>query len=605
MTEKKTDYKNGGDGFVQWVDDNVWLPVYPPGQRSSRWTPASKLPKVTEKSTGRSYHSFWEEQKDVMREALRMEKGRFVYRLIILCWMRGEGKTFLNCLFQMWRFFNWPKQVIILCANSKEQTDFISFSTIKDIIVNSPNLRRLVGARNVQAKRIRLKDHRGNVTSVILSVSSFSGIFSNITNYSFTEIHEMKNPEFFQQVHGSIRNIPNAMGFIDSTVSPKDHILYRQYEAYINGKDPTIFFSYRSSRTADFRDYWHPLNDQVQLESYRTTFLPSAFDRYFKNLWTVGADKVFSPYQVEAINYFGVNKSFLNQGKLFELLKKRQDIYERSEDMRRKNLPYESAGKNIALLEAELWPVDDEYVLHDLYGGPTMMTVDMLDRLGYMYDTDWAVTAGIDRAQPMKLRTAARTILTFVAKGLPGSRSDPGLGALTVPNYIYILLYLVAIPDHSIEGLKAAILMANEEYDGIDKISSETWGIFDMAGWCEENSIELDMITATYPKQLAAFTELYQIISTGRFKAATLAVPGSRGSDVLQEELSMFDHDEDKKWFGSPEKRRKYGVQDDSVYSLGLNIYGSRLVTMDMFRPRTGTAYFGSMSGTSGLVGRY
>uniref|UniRef100_A0A6M3IEU1 Terminase n=1 Tax=viral metagenome TaxID=1070528 RepID=A0A6M3IEU1_9ZZZZ len=598
-------YRDGGEGFIRWVEDNVCLPIYPPGSKISKWVPVKSLPDTPDPDTGRSYKSFWDRQKDVMREALRMERGRFVYRLIVLCWMRGEGKTYLNCLFQMWRFFCWPKQVIVLCANSREQTDFISFTTIKDIIVNSPNLRKIVGARNIQKQLIRLRDSKGNITSVIISVTSFSGIFSNITNYSFTEIHEMKNPEFFQQVHGSIRNIPNAMGFIDSTVSPKDHILYRQFEAFQEKKDPTIFFSYRHSRRAEYGDYWHPLNTQVQLDSYRTSFLPNAFDRYFKNLWTVGADKVFDPDMIEAIGYLGAGRSIGTHTRLTELLRERRTIIDNEEWAKRRQKDVKDRGKDLGAIAGELWPVEDEYMITDRFGGPFMASVDMLEHMGNVYDTDWAIISGIDRAQPMKTRTNARTIYVVMAKGLPGSRSDPNLGTTTVPNYVYLILHMTSVTDHSVEGLKTEILSTNEEYDGIDRISSETWGVFDMVGWCEEIGIILDMITTSYPKQLAAFTELYQVIGSGRLKSPRVGILGSREQDVLREELGMFDHDEDSKWFGSPEKRRKTGVQDDSVYAVGLCIYGGRFVTVDDFRARSGRPYFGTSSVGVGNVGKY
>uniref|UniRef100_A0A6M3IQN8 Terminase n=1 Tax=viral metagenome TaxID=1070528 RepID=A0A6M3IQN8_9ZZZZ len=604
---QQKDYRNGGEGFARWVEDNVCLPIYPPGSKISKWVPASALPDTPDPDTGRSYRSFWEEQKIIMNEALRMEAGRFVYRLIILCWMRGEGKTFLNCLFQMWRFFCWPKQSIVLCANSKDQSEFVSFVTIKDIILNSPKLRRIVGVRNIQTKRIRLRDSKNNVTSVILNVTTASGLLPNLNNYSFTEIHEMKDPEFFQQVHGSIRNVPNAMGFIDSTVSSKDHILYRQYEAYINEKDPTIFFSYRYSKSAIYTDYWHPLNTQVQLDSYRTTFLPGAFDRYFKNLWTVGADKVFEPYMIEAINYLGINKNVSDQKGVFDILIERQKIYNRFDEVRKEKIEMQTSGmiNDLAEISRNLWPVNDLYTLKDPYGQSSMISVDALDRISDLYDTDWAVICGIDRAQPMKMRTSARTIFLAIAKGLPGSRSDPNLGILKVPNYIYLLLYLTAVLDHSVEGLKSEILVVNEEYDGIDRICSETWGVFDMVAWCEEIGITLDMITNTYLKQVAAFTEFYSVVSTGRFKAPPLAIPGMRSDDLMLEELAMFDHDEDKKWFGSPEKRKKKGVQDDSVYALALSINGGRVITPDDFRQRGGKYFFGSMYPGTKTVGRY
>ena len=107
----------------------------------------------------------------------------------------------------------------MLGANSKDQVKFVHFDIMRDIIINSPNLLRIVGRRNLQEKEIRLKDSKSNIVSVIRSISSFSGIVSNITGYTFSEIFDMKNPKFFTQLDGSIRNIPNAMGVIDSTVS--------------------------------------------------------------------------------------------------------------------------------------------------------------------------------------------------------------------------------------------------------------------------------------------------------------------------------------------------------------------------------------------------
>ncbi len=99
-----------------------------------------------------------------------------------------------------------------------------------DIILNSPKLLKDLGGKtNIKEKEIRLRDAEGNVKSIIKPISSFTGIVSNITGYTFSEIFAMKNPRFFTQLDGSIRNIPNALGCIDSTVSDKNHVLYKIY----------------------------------------------------------------------------------------------------------------------------------------------------------------------------------------------------------------------------------------------------------------------------------------------------------------------------------------------------------------------------------------
>ena len=92
----------------------------------------------------------------------------------------------------------------------------------------------------------------------------------------------------------------------------------------------------------------------------------------------------------------------------------------------------------------------------------------------------------------------------------------------------------------------------------------------------------------------------------GRWKIPPTHFIGSRNEDdVIDEELKIFLHDPDKKWFGSPEKKAKGGVQDDCIYSVGWSIYGGRNHTFEMFRPRGR-----SMSGigyipATGLLGAY
>ena len=617
--DKIEEYRDGGHGFSLWCEDSVWLPIYPAGSKIAVWTPMDELPHVPHPETKRSYQYFWDQQKEVMNEALAMDGDTFKYMLVVLCWMRGDGKTYLSCLAQMWRFFCWTRQNIVLCANSKDQTDFISYNVIRDIIANSPDLIEFIGEQQIKRKEIVLLDASGNTSSIIQSVSSFSGIMSGITSYSFTEIHEMKNPEFFQQIHGSLRNVPNAMGFIDSTVSSKEHILYQQYKAYIKGKDDLIFFSYRFSLRADYTDYWHPYNTQRQLNSFKTSFLPGTYDRYFKNLWSVAADKVFSPGMVEAINFLGsrsglVGSRVLNENELHYddarvLIERRIKAYDtakyRVEGGKRggfEALP--GIEEELAEIERDLWPVDDVYTLKDGWGNATLAPVDALEKLGRLYKTDWSIMCGIDRGQPMKQSTIARTILIVIAKGLPNSLVDDSPSMVDVPNYMYFILGLYSISDHSIEGLKSAILEANDEYEGIDIIGAESWGIWDMAPWCEEHGITLELSSPTYPKQTAAFTELYTVVSTGRLKSPVIHVPGSKGGDILQEEMLMFDQDTDKKWYGSPEKKLSKGVQDDAVYSLAWGVWGGRHLTVDDFRPRTGRQFFGDFSAGE-MVGRY
>jgi hypothetical protein len=89
------------------------------------------------------------------------------------------------------------------------------------------------------------------------------------------------------------------------------------------------------------------------------------------------------------------------------------------------------------------------------------------------------------------------------------------------------------------------------------------------------------------------FTEIGLAYKQGRFKAPNLAVMGYSGEDLLMEEAMNFDHDADSKWFGSPEKSKKDGIQDDSMYTVGACIMGGRDITAIDFRERRTKINFG------------
>lgn len=618
---KYQQYRNAGDGCIAWAEENLYVPIYKEGSTVATWTPIKDLPKTINPETGRSYWGMWELQKVVLRNALQMVNGRFIYRLIVFCWPRGEGKSFMANLIQMWKFFCWPKQTIALCANSKDQSTFLQYEEIKTMIENSPRLLRFVGKKNIQEKEIRIKDTRGRVVSTIQSISSFSGIVSNITGYAFSEFFENKRPDFFEKVDGSIRNVPNALGVIDSTVSSKEHTLYKLFESFRKKEDPLLFFHYRFSKEGACGDYWHPYQTQAQLNSYKSKFVLGGFARYFLNLWSAGAEKVFSQEEVEAINYLGANGSVNCHKQVVDLIRRRYEILEGDEKLKAEGVPVYDRVEEIEQVERCLYPVSSVYRLRSDDNVPLMASSDALDKLTDIYDTEWAIIGGIDRADPMKRRTAARTIFNIVAKGLPGSRTNPDIGKIDKPDeqdhginpeyrmpglaYIYVLLYLADVADHSLEGLKSNILMAHEEFDGIDVIGSERYAVWDLVPWGEDYNIKFELFHPNYGIQRAAFSYLYTIVNQGRFKGPPTAVAGSRGDDIVREEMANFDHDADIKWFGSPEKNLKNGVQDDFVFALANGIYCGRFLNVDSFRGRRSKAYWGTMMQPGNLIGKW
>ena len=412
-------YISAGEGFCRWVEQNVCLAVYPPGSPIPKWTPVKNLPE--------NYQKIWTEQKVIAKEALVMKEGRFKHRLIVLCWMRGEGKSFLAVLIQLWKFFCFPKQSIMLGANSATQVKFVHYDQMREIILNSPKLLKIVGRRNILEKQIQIRDKKDNVVSFLRSISTFSGIVSNITGYTFSEFFDQKKPTFFVQLDGSTRNIPNAIGVIDSTVSTKDHQLYRLYKLHLENKDPSLYFSYRCSPEGKAEDFFNPGMTQEQLDSYSLKFPPAEFDRYFKNLWDAGSTALFTPEMLRASRYIGVDKKITTYTDIKELVTKiikNENVFEAMKDhYQRETGNYEK----LQALKDKLYSIEDVYQLRSASGIPQMALISDLAKLEDMYDSHSAICVGVDRADPLKVSdaSAARTIVAVIAKLLPHSRSHP------------------------------------------------------------------------------------------------------------------------------------------------------------------------------------
>lgn len=523
--------------------------------------------------------------------------------------------SFVVVLIQLWKFFCFPRQLIVFGALSKEQTRFVHYDITQSLILNSPKLRDVIGKNNVQKGLLFFRDPGTNeVVSSIRPISSYSGIVSNITGYTFSEMFDMKDHKFFVQLDGSTRNITNSLGTIDSTVSRKDHILYRLYKAYKEGSDKLLYFNYRSALNADPSEFWNPQMDKAQLNAYRHRFPPAEFDMYFRNVWELDSGKLFPEALVRSIFYYGwkdpkngiikpddgiVIEKCNEIGELnvkYDNVDGRKNpegkrIRERGGVANRKEMILNKIGS----ISDCLVPMDTIYRLEDL-GSPLHASITDLLRLGEVYNTDWSIHAGIDRSDPMAKNPRARTIVTVVAKGLTNSKNSPNIlqEHREVPEYIYFLLHLHWVQDATLEGIKQVLRLAHMEYDGLDSICAERWGTWDLAPWCLENLIQFEPISPTYELQKKAFTELYTIIRNSRFKSPSIVVPGVIHSNILWEELNTFDYHPMSKWYGSPTKNEENGIQDDAVYSLAWTIYGGREYGVDEFKPRQLSKFFGA-----------
>jgi len=605
-------YQDGAEGCIRFCEDHVRVPIFV--DKREAWCLLRELPTIPNPKTGRSYRDMWEAQKDILRECLAMDsEGLFLYRQIIFCWMRGEGKSLIVCLIVLWKFCCFSRQKIMLGANSKDQVKFVHYDIIREIILHSPSLMNIIGDKNIQEKEVRLKENpddpkQRNIDCLIRSVGTFTGILSNITAYTFSEMFDMKNPRFYVQLDGSIRNVPNAFGLIDSTVSDKTHILYNIYKEWKAGNLRGTYFSYRCSRNADPNDYWNPLMDGDQLNDYRVKFPFGEFERYFQNLWEAGTVRVFPDAMIEEMGIIGVNESFMDHDRIQETIKRKEELTIRAQDMKGKGFEQgsEADWERISVLENSFKKVETLYSLDGPFAD-TPLPMDKIQFLSDVFDTDWALLTGLDMADPTAMRGQARTIFCTVLKGLIGSRTNPFQDTINIPDmkFIYLLFFLANIPNDDINVVKRLMDEMDSEYDGIDAFCSERYGSWDMVQWCEDRDIFFEPIFPNYDRQREAFKEFYNVAREGRFKAPTIHVVGSKQGDLLREELSVFDHDPIKRWFGSPEKTERGGIQDDSVYSVGWCLYGGRMLGPDSFRIRKSSVSFGTFIQSTGFVGNY
>jgi len=605
------EYQKGGEGFIKFVEENVKFEVPVGKSQVKKWVYPKDLPTEPDPVTGKSYKAFWDSQKEELRNALEMKDGKFKYKVIVLCWMRGEGKSFLVVLIQLWKFFCFPRQLIVFGALSKDQTRFVHYDISMSLIKNSPKLLNVIGKDNVQHGRLFLKNSSGEITSSIQPISSFTGIVSNITGYTFSEMFDMKDSKFFVQLDGSTRNIHNSLGTIDSTVSTKDHILYQLYKAYTDGSDRLIYFSHREAPEASPDEFWHPGMDKEQLRSYRNRFPPADFDRYFRNCWELDSGKLFPPPMVRSVFYYGYydkhGKIKNDDGTVLDICNEINELLVKSKkkdgrvnktakkrSRRTRTHDKQRTMDKLGELEARLVPVDDLYQLKSM-NAPCYASNEMLQKLGEKYDTGWSIHAGIDRSDPMAKNPLARTIVTAVAKGLTNSKTYPNIemNKREVPEYIYFLLHLAYIEDATLEGIKKELKNVYNEYDGIDTLCSERWGAWDLAPWCSEHEIEFEAIFPSFDVQKKAFTEMFVIVKNARFKSPEILVSGTNEANILREEMKMFDYDPQKKWYGSPQKFENKGIQDDSIFSLAWGVYGGREYGVNEFRDRKTNIFFG------------
>jgi len=616
---QKSEYQNGAEGLIKWAEENVRVNLK---RGKEPWVLLGELPDEQDEF-GRSPKSLWEKQKVELRVALEMdEHGVFKRNLIIWCHPRGEGKSFLTILIVIWRFFNFPFFKASLSANSKDQSDHMHFSEIKEIIQNSPALNEIVGEKGIVEREVRITRGKKGRFNLIKQLSTGSGLVSNTNMVTQSEAFQMPDKAFFVQWYGSLRNTPNALGIIDTTVSTKDHWIYELYKSYLNDPDGVVYFSYRCNRGALPDGYWHPGMTERQIKGYRGTFTAVEFAMYYENLWDTEEVKLLSEVDIQAIGYIGIDGSVGGDDLIREVLLRHNKLVSQESKIGKRfqnsSVGYSAADpRRFAEVSDRLMNIDDYINLGEqapvdhatsVRGTGKKASLADLERLGKLYNTHWAIICGIDKSDPMKYtkRLSARTAVCWLAKGLPDSmnsnRRELNKADL---DYMYVQLG-TAIVDNSMDlGIQVILKHVQTAFGSIEMVTGEMFGMIGIKTWCDQNEIPFQAWNSSLERQRVGYSALISAITTGRFKSPSIPVQGSRESDIFREELKYLDVDSTGKVpkYGSVEKHKQGGVQDDVIDADIWALYGGLSITAAQFKPRQRrSSFYGGLYADMPLV---
>lgn len=542
-------------GFLDWVKRSIFM-----NDRKSR----TKVPLIPT-----------DKQVEFYRNAFALDKnGGFKHKIICACRPRGDYKSFDITLLFLFRFFNMPEEQIFLVTNSLEQTSHLLYKEALKIIKRSPVLSSTPGLE-IQTKGIYLMAGKGkdNIFNSIELTSVEGGARSNGTCFACSEVWKMaKDDETgIAEIEQSIRGVDNGWFLGESTVAPKGHFFHRYYESHLMGDNPVLYFQYYSG---DERR--NPKIDTDYLNHVRKIW-PFHYKMFFDNRWEDAAINLFPAERVEEMGYLGMNHSLMRGDEVKSTIAK---MHEYREHIRRYEGAMDASHEKaeLRLLETRFQKVAGTYRVP----APAWT----LDVLSSMYDCDFIVGIGLDRAKQLS-KDADRTALVTVARGI----LDPERWGT---DRIYFILDIFTPHDPSLRTIMAHIEeMVNMHGNGNAYVDLEDYNVMDLKAMCKELGIEVEIPPNSYKHQERIFTEMFNAFDGGYIKCPDVLIwsddqdelhyedaPIGR-ADLLRTELAAFEHHPPIRsdggrgsggYFGSPFKKNgrpgRGEPKDDVVYAL-------------------------------------
>ncbi len=549
------------EGFMGWANKNIVF--Y--DRRTRRITPFRPSPKQEE-----FYKNVFElKEHDIL-------KHMFNYA----CRPRGDYKTFDVAVIVLFRFFNGFKERIYLITNSVQQTTHLVYREAYDIIRISPTLSPMLNTPglDISTGGIYLRSGRGieNIFSSIEIVSAEGGARSNATCIAWSEAWKFKGKETdVAELMQSIRGVDDSMFLAESTVAPKGHWFERQYDISIsNDPDPASYFQYY-----DGTQRQNPKITPEFLNSAKKSF-PIHFKAFFDNRWEDATLGLFPENRIIEIGVIGIDGG---TGRNTELL----TVIDRITALKAEIRKYDNA-MDLSKQKTETKTLESRfnYINYEI-----PMGIDALEHFSRIYDCEWIIGLGLDRAKQMTDR-ADRTVLAAVARGILDAKKW-GTDRL----FLLIDLRMLTREDDIMEHINEIAQL----FGGIGVyIDLEDWNVLEIHKKCQEFGYEPEIVPVSYKHQKQIFSELYLASEEGYLKCPELKIWFDSEdkvhygdipigiSDILRTEMSAFEHQEgigevgrgSKGWFGSKYKRVTGRViqgapRDDTIYALAHAINAS------------------------------
>lgn len=272
-------WRNGADGFLQFIDD--------------------VKPRIPSEKGGFQPYTV---PSDLVRDEIRRSLGG-EFSTIIFCWPRRHGKTVAAALLVVWRFLTKKTQTIAIVSNSEKQSVDTAFKLVKTILEQTPYTADLIRSESIKisADKVEYDAVKNVIQAFPASPAALYGKKLSIAQIS--ELHAAKNDAIYQVLASSTIDSDDGLVLVDSTVGARSSPLFALYNLAISGADPTICFSH--IQYGDLEDAvargpsWIA---PAKLRSRAAQMLPIEFAQQHLNQWTAANNSLFPADVIERCN---------------------------------------------------------------------------------------------------------------------------------------------------------------------------------------------------------------------------------------------------------------------------------------------------------------